>query len=32
MAYADDINLIDDAISTTAKTADMLLNACMSIG
>ena len=32
MAYADDVNLIDDDISTTERNADVLLNACKDIG
>ena len=32
MAYADDVNLIDDDIRTIERNGDVLLNACKGIG
>ena len=32
LAYADDVNLIDDDIRTIERNGDMLLNACKNIG
>ena len=32
MAYADDVNFIDDDIRTTERNAEVLLNACKDIG
>ena len=32
LAYADDVNLIGDAIRTIERNADVLLNACKDIG
>ena len=32
LAYADDVNLIGDGISTIKRNADGLLNACKDIG
>ena len=31
MAYAEDVNLIGDAIRTIERNADVLLNACKDI-
>jgi hypothetical protein len=32
LAYADDVNVIGDEISTIERNADVLLNACEGIG
>ena len=32
LAYADDVNLIDDDIRTIERNADVLLNTCNDIG
>ena len=32
LAYADDVNLIDNDIRTIERNADVLLNACRDIG
>jgi hypothetical protein len=32
LAYADDVNLLDDDIRTVERNADVLINACKDIG
>ena len=31
LAYADDVNLLDDDIRTIERNADVLLNACLAV-